>query len=128
MIWYCSGGGSSQSPEPASYTLSTNLIGQNRLLGANTEKMVTSGGQGWGRGKLQSTAVLWEKGASVESHDWGVRDNKWSEIYGRRPGEHGKHVCVQEGEKEMPFSLSGSGAPCHCSSQRHYDQPNVTGF
>lgn len=102
--------------------LCSDLMGQNRLLGANTEKMVTSGHGGEVGAEVDLNTGLWEEEwASVESHDGQVRGNSRSGTYGRHlwvgPGEYGKHVFVQEREKEISFSSSSSGAPCHRSSQ-----------
>lgn len=50
--------------------LCSDLMGRNRLLGANTEKMVTSGRGGEVEAEVDLSTGLWEEEwASVESHD-----------------------------------------------------------
>lgn len=46
-----------QSPDPASYISSTNLAGQNGLLGANTDKITSCGGA-----EVNSCTGLWKEG------------------------------------------------------------------
>lgn len=75
-----------------------------------------------------NTAVLWEKGASVEKSGTINGQRFMGDIHRVGPGEYGKHVCVQEKEKEMSSLPLALGLPATDPANDTVISPMLLGF